>query len=50
MAQLYKVSEREKKARREEEEADKPYRRKRIRPTGPWYAYLVNPDNFSSRY
>ena len=51
LAQLYKVNEREKKARREEEEGEKPYRRKRIRPTGPWYANPIIPLNcFSSSY
>ncbi|OBT40751.1 hypothetical protein VE00_09284 [Pseudogymnoascus sp. WSF 3629] len=42
LAQLYKVNEREKKARREEEEGEKPYRRKRIRPTGPWQVQVMS--------
>lgn len=51
LAQLYKVNEREKKAIREQEEGEKPYRRKRIRPTGPWYAKIISPLNgFSSSY
>jgi phosphatidylserine decarboxylase len=56
LGQLYRVNEREKKARREEEDNEaylksvgkangsegtdlegRPYRRKRIRPSGPWY-------------